>query len=255
MKKILNFLMNNCITSTIVSIITYIFYGIVIGISMFPSIILIKTFLDNFKLDTILNLVLFSLVIGVSIYLFFIVALIVFGIVERILVIGFKPGKYPTTSPIFVRWLLYSGLHVILLNMVLPYVSGTVFAKIFYRILGCKIGKNVFINTVGLHDSYLLEIEDNVVIGGDANISCHIFEGRYLILNKIKIGANTLISAEAYLMPGVEVGKNCNIGLKAYVRKNRKIEDGSIIMAVPGVPSKKVAEIISDRKEMKKVAE
>ena len=101
---------------------------------------------------------------------------------------------------------------------------------------------------------YLL-IEDNVVIGGDANISCHIFEGRYLILNKIKIGANTLISAEAYLMPGVEVGKNCNIGLKAYVRKNRKIEDGSIIMAVPGVPSKKVAEIISDRKEMKKVAE
>ena len=55
MKKILNFLMNNCITSTIVSIITYIFYGIVIGISMFPSIILIKTFLTNFKLDTILN--------------------------------------------------------------------------------------------------------------------------------------------------------------------------------------------------------
>ena len=101
----------------------------------------------------------------------------------------------------------------------------------------------------------MLEIEDNVVIGGDANISCHIFEGRYLILNKIKIGANTLISAEAYLMPGVEVGKNCNIGLKAYVRKNRKIEDGSIIMAVPGVPSKKVAEIISDRKEMKKVTE
>ncbi len=253
MKKVINFFINNVITSTLISCITYIFYGIVIGISMFPSIILIKYFLESFKLDTIINLLLFSLIIGVSIYLFFIVSLLVFGIVERILVIGFKPGKYPTTSPIFVRWLLYSGLHVILLNMVLPYVSGTVFAKIFYRILGCKIGKNVFINTVGLHDSYLLEIEDNVVIGGDANISCHIFEGNYLILNKIKIGSNSLISAEAYLMPGSEIGKNCNIGIKAYVRKNRKIQDNSVIMAVPGVPSKKVAEIISERKESSKV--
>lgn len=247
MKKILGILMNSVIVTTLVSCITYIFYGIVIGISMLPSILLIKKYLEVFKLNTFLNLVVFSMLIGVSIYLFFIVALLVFGIVERILIIGFKPGKYPTTSPLFIRWLLYSGLHVILLNMVLPYVSGTVFAKIFYRILGCKIGKNVFINTVGLHDSYLLEIEDNVVIGGDANISCHIFEGKYLILNKIKIGANTLISAEAYVMPGVEVGKNCNIGLKAYVRKNRKIEDGSMIMAVPGVPSKKIAEIISDK--------
>ena len=132
-----------------------------------------------------------------------------------------NPGRYSTNSPLFARWLIYSGLHVILLNLVLPYVSGTAFAKIFYRILGC-----------------------NVIIGGDANISCHIFEGNHLILNKVKIGSNTLISAESYIMPGVTIGKNCNIGLKAYVRKNRKIEDGSVIMAVPGMPSKKVAEII-----------
>lgn len=63
-------------------------------------------------------------------------------------------------------------------------MSGTPFAKLFYKMLGCKIGKNVFINTKGLHDSYLLEIEDNVVIGGDSNINCHIFEGRELILRK-----------------------------------------------------------------------
>lgn len=252
MKKIINFLMNNFITSTIISCITYVFYGIVIGISLVPSLILMFEFLKRFELNSVINITYFSILLGVATYVFFIVALIVFGIVERILVIGFKPGRYPITSPLFARWLVYSGLHVILLNLVLPYVSGTVFAKIFYRILGCKIGKNVFINTKGLHDSYLLEIEDNVVIGGDANISCHIFEGNHLILNNVKIGSNTLISAESYIMPGVEIGKNCNIGLKAYVRKNKKIEDGSMIMAVPGMPSKKVAEIIREPKELAK---
>ena len=228
MKKIIGFLMNNPLTSMIISLITYIFYGSVIGVSMVPSILIVFKFIEYVKLDSLKNIVLFA-------------------IVERILVIGFKPGRYSTSSPLFARRLIYSGLHVILLNLVLPYVSGTAFAKIFYRILGCKIGKNVFINTVGLHDSYLLEIDDNVIIGGDANISCHIFEGNHLILGNVKIGSNTLISAESYIMPGVTIGNNCNIGLKAYIRKNRKIEDGSMIMAVPGMPSKKVAEIIKEK--------
>lgn len=249
MKKIINFLMNNFITSTIISLITYIFYGIIIGISMFPSIFIIYKFLEYIPLNNIKHLIYFALILGISVYIFFIFALLVFGITERILVIGFKPGRYSINSGVFARWLVYSGLHVILLNLVLPYVSGTVFAKIFYRILGCKIGKNVFINTKGLHDAYLLEIKDNVVIGGDANISCHIFEGNQLILNKIVIGSNTLISAEAYIMPGVTIGDNCNIGLKSYIRKNKKIENNSLIMSIPGLPHRKVAEIIKENKD------
>ena len=54
MKKILNFLMNNCITSTIVSIITYIFYGIVIGISMFPSDVWIRILFASSAVNTAL---------------------------------------------------------------------------------------------------------------------------------------------------------------------------------------------------------
>ena len=253
MNKIINFLMNNPITSAVISLVVYIFYGIVIGISLIPSVILIYQFIKYIKLDNIQNIILLALAIGVAIYLFFITSLIVFAVVERMLTIGFKPGKYSTSSGVFARWLVYSGLHVILLNLVLPYVSGTIFAKIFYRILGCKIGKNVFINTKGLHDAYLLTIKDNVVIGGDANISCHIFEGNYLLLNKIEIGSNTLISAEAYIMPGVIIGDNCNIGLKAYVRKNKKIENNSIIMAIPGIPNKKVVEIIKEKNTAKNV--
>jgi len=253
MKKIVEFIMNNIITSFIVSMLTYIFYGMVIGISLIPSVIIIYEILQYININNLQNLIVLAVVVGVSIYLFFIVSLIVFGIFERLLVIGFKPGRYSVNSGVFARWLIYSGLHVILLNMVLPYVSGTVFAKIFYRILGCKIGKNVFINTRGLHDSYLLEIGDNVVIGGDANITCHIFEGNELILGKVKIGSNTLISAETYIMPGVEIGSYCNIGVKAYIRKKRKIEDNSVIMAIPGVPAKKVAEIIKDKKIKEKI--
>lgn len=55
-------------------------------------------------------------------------------------------------------------------------------------------------------------------------------------------------------MPGATIGKNCNIGLYSYIRKNKVIPDNSMIMAVPGVPAKKVAEIIKDKKEENKIS-
>lgn len=249
MKKIIQFLMTNTITFSIISLFIYAFYGAIIGTSLAPSVYIIYKYISVIGLDSGLTIFLFALILGLSIYVFFITALIVFAIVERILIIGFKPGRYSTNSGIFARWLVYSGVHIILLYTVLPFMSGTPFAKLFYKILGCKIGKNVFINTRGLHDSYLLEIEDNVVIGGESNINCHIFEGNELILGKVKIGSNTLIGASTYIMPGATIGKKCNIGVYSYIRKNRVIPDNSIIMAIPGVPAKKVAEIIREKKE------
>jgi len=248
MKKLIGFLMSNPITYGIISLFIYAFYGTLIGISLSPSIYIIYKFVNIVELNNILNIFLLGIVTGISVYVFFITSLILFGIVERILTIGFKPGRYKVDTFTFARWLVYSGVHIILLNTVLPFMTGTPWAKIFYWILGCKIGKNVFINTKGLHDSYLLEIEDNVVIGGDTNISCHIFEGKELILDNIKIGEGTLIGANCYIMPGATIGKHCSIGLYSYIRKKRIIEDKSVIMAVPGLSAKKIAEIIKEKK-------
>lgn len=246
MKKILNFLLTNPVTYSIGMIIVYAFYGAVLGVSLIPSFLIIYKTFSLLDFSSLWHFLIITVTFGVSVYLFFIVALIVFGIVERILVIGFKPGKYSTSSPLFIRWLIYSGLHILLLNTVLPFMAGSSYAKMFYRILGAKIGKNAFINTRGLHDAYLLEIGDNVIVGGETDISCHIFEGNYLILGKIKIGNNTLIGTHCYIMPDVSIGNNCNIGLYSYIRKKRNIEDKSMIMAMPGMNARKVAELIKE---------
>jgi hypothetical protein len=186
-------------------ILVYIFYGAVFGISLVPSMFLVYKIFSLLDFSLWWSFLIFGITIGASLYLFFIVALIVFGIFEKLLVLGFKPGKYSTSSFLFLRWLIYSGLHILLINTVLPFMAGSSFAKIFYRILGAKIGKNTFINTRGLHDAYLLEIGENVVIGNETDISCHIFEGNHLILGKIKIGDNTLIGTHCYIMPDVTI--------------------------------------------------
>ena len=248
MKKLITALMADPICNAIISLITYIFYGAIIGLSLAPSGLFLYKMSQIIPLINLLNVFLFTLCVGVAIYMFLVVSVLVFGIFERILTIGFKPGRYATSSGTFARWIVYSGLHVIFLNLVLPYISGTVWNKLFYKILGAKIGKNVFINSPKLSDAYLLELGDNVVIGGDASITCHIFEGNSLILGKIKIGNNVLIGAESYIMPGVTIEDNCNIGLKASIRKNKTIPEKSMILSFPGTPAKKIAEILKDSK-------
>lgn len=97
------------------------------------------------------------------------------------------------------------------------------------------MGKNVRINSFRINDPYLLKLEDGVVIGGEAVISCHSNERGVLILQEIFIGENSVIGAHSYIAPGVEIGKNCTIGLGCYIRPGKKIPDNSTLTIVGNV--------------------
>ncbi|MDR2940270.1 MAG: hypothetical protein LBV08_08135 [Clostridiales bacterium] len=246
MNKIMKSLISNPATFQIAGLLLYLFYGLLIGIALIPSALLVTSInkLRPFNLPA-LNTCLLALGIGTSVYLFFIAGVIVFGATGRLLSLGFRPGKYKTTDPTFYRWLIYGGIHTISINLILPYVMGSGIIRLYFKLLGCKMGKDVFINTVGLHDSYLLTIGDNVVIGGKTDITCHIFEGGYLILDRITIGSNVMIGANTYIMPGASVGSNSSIGANSQIRKNKKIDEKSLILPLPGLPAKQIARIMN----------
>lgn len=108
-------------------------------------------------------------------------------------------------------------------------------SNLFFVLVGCKMGNNVRINSFRINDPYLLTLEDGVVIGGEAVISCHSNERGVLILQEIFIGENSVIGAHSYIAPGVEIGKNCTIGLGCYIRPGKKIPDNSILTIVGNV--------------------
>jgi len=233
-----------------VSLLVYALYSIPIGLSFVPSASILwlssKWLLQDFD---ILNIIIFCLITAFSIYIFFISALIFLGITGRLLTLGIKPGRYEIGSATFIRWLINGGLHTTAMFLVLPFMVGSGWIKLYFRLLGCKMGKNVFLNSKGLQDAYLLELGDDVIIGGEVDITCHIFEGRHLILNKIIIGDNTLIGFRSYVMPGAEIGKKSVIGCYSVIRKDRKFHDNSMIISIPGLPIRKVAKFVSDNEK------
>ena len=253
MEKLLGFIRTNKVVFGFLNLLLYLFYGILIGLAVLPSLALWQ-FLFSHPLmgPGFVTLLIRAVGVGVGVYLFFLWGLLIFGLSERLLSIGFRPGRYGTDSPVFIRWLVYSGVHTISLALILPYVRGSSFVGLYYKLLGCKLGQDVFINTTGLHDAYLLEVGDNVIIGGATDITCHIFEDGELILDRIKIGSDVLIGANCYIMPGTEIASHVSIGANSLLRKKTVVEERSVYMPLPALPVRQVASLLKNARNRPK---
>ena len=243
MKEFIDRLLRNPVTFEITSIFVYAFYCLVFAVASVPSIFLVyrgTQLLDG----SFLKLFIFTFICFFSFYVFLVVSAIFVGFIERLLTLGLKPGAYPTGSPVFFRWLIYSGLHLWLINLVLPFLRGNNWIKIYLRVAGAKVGKETFINTREIYDAYLLEIGSRVLVGGEAFLNCHLFEHGHLNLDKIIIGDDSTIGANAYLTPGTRVGKNGAVGIHTYLRRNTEISDGETVMTPPGMSVRQIVKLI-----------
>jgi len=244
-KSFIDRLLRNPISFEITSIFVYAFYCIIFAIASIPSIYLVyrgTQLLD----DRLLMLFFFTIICFLAFYMFLVTSSIFVGFVERLLTLGFKPGAYPPGSPVFFRWLIYSGLHLWLVNLVLPFLRGNNWIKIYLRVAGAKVGKETFINTKEIYDSYLVEIGDRVLIGGEAFLNCHLFEHGLLNLDKIIVGDDSTIGAKAYLTPGTRIGKNSAVGMNTYLRRNTEVVDGETVMTPPGMSVRQIVKLMRE---------
>jgi hypothetical protein len=212
MGKFIDRILRNPISFEIIAICAYSFYSLVYATVLMPSVLLVRWGI-RFLGKSIFELFIFVLICCLSVCVFFLSAALIIGCLERLLTLGIKPGAYPVGSVVFFRWLTYSGLHLWTVILVLQFIRCSNWIKIYLRLAGAKIGKEVFINAKDLYDPYLLEIRDNVIIGGDAFVNCHLFENGYLYLGKIILGEGVSVGAHAYVTPGTNAGKNSKIGI------------------------------------------
>ncbi|HDQ13839.1 MAG TPA: hypothetical protein ENN41_03380 [Sediminispirochaeta sp.] len=230
----------------VLTIVFYLFYALVFGLSIVPSLHLVSIGIRRFRpfaSTAFINYLLFGFYCGFALFAYYISSIFVIGVGMRVSSLGIKPGRYPAGSLMVTRWMIHNGFYGMAKTMFLPMIKGTGFANLFFRIAGAKIGKRVRINSGSLVDCYLLELNDNVIVGGDAMITCHIVENNHLILERVKIKRDSLIGARSYITPGVEVGEKSIIGIFSYIRKGTKIAPHSKITSLAAIPLRQAREI------------
>jgi acetyltransferase-like isoleucine patch superfamily enzyme len=236
------------------TLVIYAFYAAVFGAALTPSALLARWAYGRLFGSTSAapaaagRIMLFCLSLGAGAFLFLFCALLLTGLIARVLSRGVRPGRHPAASPTTLPWMFLNGLHTIVFRAFLPLVPMTFFSMMYFRLAGCRIGHDVWITTPFLLDPHLISIGDGTVIGGDAVLTTHLFEKGILLLAPITIGRDCSVGAHALISPGVAVGDRATIGMRVILREGKRVPAGAHIASLDGLPYERVLDLEGRRR-------
>ena len=167
------------------------------------------------------------LAMPLSFLLYGVLMMAMLGLVRSIFRITIKEGDYGAGAPEAQAWLLFNGLHFLYVKTFLDFLRLSPMLNLYLRWMGAKVGQGCVINTKNIADMPLLEIGDEVMIGGDAVIICHaVYDGK-LSLRRTRIGDHATIGLEAVILPGVEVGEDATVAARACVFPGARVARGA----------------------------
>lgn len=171
--------------------------------------------------------------IAICYFVYGIVLIFVVPAMNWVLRIRLKRWRGSFYSSEGLRWYLHNGLTYLVRYTFLPIVTPTPLTNLFYRLMGMKLGKDVLINTEYISDPCLIEVGDDVVIGGAATIIAHYAVGKFLIVSPVKIGRGVTIGLRATIMAGVNIGEKAIILPNSVLLPNTHVPAGETWGGVP----------------------
>ena len=146
--------------------------------------------------------------------------LILLSIVLKWLVLGrFKPGKYPLWSAYYWRFWFVQQVQAF---VPLVLLTGSPLLNGYYRLMGAKIGKDVYLGTTELLAFDLIDLGSGTNIGNDSRLL-----GYEIVDGWLKIGRIT-------------TGKDCCVGTNSSLGLNSRMEDGAELGDLSYLPDDRI---------------
>ncbi|MEO6903481.1 MAG: Pls/PosA family non-ribosomal peptide synthetase [Bacteroidia bacterium] len=163
-------------------------------------------------------------------------ASIIVSILMKWLLIGkFRAGRYPLWGFYYFRfWLVKRFVDITPLAI----LTGTPFLILYFKLMGAKVGKNVYLGTDRIRIFDLIDIGDNSAIAKEAHLTGYSIENGELIIGSISIGENCFVGTRAVLAQQTVMEDNSTLGELSFLAKNQTIPKGQ---NWEGSPAKKVA--------------
>jgi hypothetical protein len=188
------------------------FYVLCMGISLTPGMMLMTAAYDwardfpflikNFALASALSLSFLSY----GLTLIFVVPLVNLPILHKV-----RPHRASWFSLSVIPWYYHNALTYLVRYTFLDLITPTPLNKLFYQMMGMKIGKGSMINTSNISDPCLIEIGDHVTIGGSVTMVAHYGQKGLLVIEKIVIHDEVTIGLKASVFGDVVIGKGAMV--------------------------------------------
>jgi non-ribosomal peptide synthetase-like protein len=168
-----------------------------------------------------------------------------YGIGNYLFVLAFKwllLGRYqkraePMWTP-FV-WLsegvtnMYEGIAV---PNFMRYLRGTPWLPVAFRLLGCRIGKGVYMDTTDITEFDCVHIGDHTEMNALSCPQTHLFEDRVMKIDRVDIGSKVYIGPRGTVLYSAKVGDNARLGPLTLVMKGEHIPAATSWSGLPAAP-------------------
>ncbi|MES2741724.1 MAG: Pls/PosA family non-ribosomal peptide synthetase [Pseudomonadota bacterium] len=162
----------------------------------------------------------------------------VFVMVFKWLLLGrYRKRAAPMWTP-FV-WLsegvtnLYEGIAV---PNFLRYLRGTPWLPLAFNLLGCKIGRGVYLDTTDITEFDCVSIGEYSELNALACPQTHLFEDRVMKIDHVHIGRRVYMGPRSAVLYSARVGENARLGPLTLVMKGEHIPPASSWAGCPAAP-------------------
>lgn len=201
-------------------------YVFCMGLSLTPGITLLSA-VNEWTKDThfILRNACLGFSVAATFFSYGLTLIFVVPMVNKLLPLKVKPHRASWFSLSVIPWYYHNALTYLVRYTFLDFITPTPLNKLFYQMMGMKIGKGSMINTSNISDPCLIEIGDYVTIGGSASLVAHYGQKGMLVIDKLIIKDKATIGLKASLFGDVVVGKGALVKAHEVVMPKTRIPD------------------------------
>ncbi|MBC7859506.1 MAG: peptide synthetase, partial [Burkholderiaceae bacterium] len=128
---------------------------------------------------------------------------------------------------------LYEGITV---PNALRYLRGTPWLPLAFNLLGCKIGRGVYMDTTDITEFDCVSIGEYSELNALACPQTHLFEDRVMKIDHVEIGGKVYMGPRSAVLYSARVGDNARLGPLTLVMKGEQIPAHTMWQGAPAVP-------------------
>ena len=129
---------------------------------------------------------------------------------------------------------LYEGVAI---SNFMNYLRGTPMLPVAFNLLGCKIGRGVYLDTTDITEFDCAHIGDHSEINALACPQTHLFEDRVMKIDHVVIGKRVYMGPRSSVLYSAVIGDDAKLGALTLVMKGEFIPAGSSWRGCPAAPA------------------
>ena len=150
-------------------------------------------------------------------------------------------GRFvPVVRPLWCGYVwrneLVNGLYETISAPIMAPLMGTPFISPCLRMMGCKIGRWVFLETTLFSEFDLVEIGDRAALNLGTTIQTHLFEDRMMKSDYLKIGAECSVGNMAVILYGTVMQQRSSLAPLSVLMKGETLPAASRWSGIPTRP-------------------